>query len=219
MKHHSIRNIVLIWLGWSFIMIGFQHWIGARLELVRPDYTLNWTAEGTTSHSQDGKPTLLEPFLNEQVAWDSEYYLSIASVGYDDPAIECIPADFAWGSRQYFYIPSRDANCTSLNYAFFPLYPWLTWLGTLPLRVLPLNMIARTTLAAVIVSLLGAFGAMLGLYFISRESLGEEGGVRAAFYLLIFPSGFFLAQVYTLRWRCGHDPAARSCSCQWQLSG
>ena len=27
--------------------------------------------------------------------------------------------------------------------------------------------------------------------------MGEAGGTRAAFYLLIFPSGFFLAQVYT----------------------
>jgi hypothetical protein len=27
--------------------------------------------------------------------------------------------------------------------------------------------------------------------------LGEEGGLRAVFYLLIFPTGFFLAQVYT----------------------
>jgi Gpi18-like mannosyltransferase len=27
--------------------------------------------------------------------------------------------------------------------------------------------------------------------------LGEEGGFRAAFYLLIFPTGFFLAQVFS----------------------
>jgi len=197
MKNPSIRNIVLIWLGWSLVMIGFQHWIGARLELNRPDNALTWTAEWTMSRSQDGKPTLLEPFLNEHAAWDSEYYLSIASVGYDDPAIEGIPVDFAWGYNQRFCVPSEEANCTSRNYAFFPLYPWLTWIVALPLRIFPITVIARTTLAAVIVSLLGALGAMLGLYFMSRKSLGEEGGVRAAFYLLIFPSGFFLAQVYT----------------------
>ena len=67
----------------------------------------------------------------------------------------------------------------------------------LPLRLLPFTAIARATLAAVIVSLLGTLGAMMSLYFMSRESLGEEGGIRAAFYFLIFPSGFFLAQVYT----------------------
>jgi hypothetical protein len=38
---------------------------------------------------------------------------------------------------------------------------------------------------------------MLALYSMTRASLGEESGIRAAFYLLIFPSGFFLAQVYS----------------------
>ncbi|HEX5637109.1 MAG TPA: hypothetical protein VFY78_08495, partial [Gammaproteobacteria bacterium] len=76
-------------------------------------------------------------------------------------------------------------------------YSWLTRIFALPLRLLPLTDIARATLAAVTVSLLGALGAMLSLYFMSRESLGEDGGIRAAFYFLIFPSGFFLAQVYT----------------------
>jgi len=31
----------------------------------------------------------------------------------------------------------------------------------------------------------------------TRSSMGEDGGIRTAFYLLIFPSSFFLAQVYT----------------------
>jgi len=38
---------------------------------------------------------------------------------------------------------------------------------------------------------------MLALYDLTYQSLGDEGGMRAAFYLLIFPTGFFLAQVYT----------------------
>ena len=198
MKNKSIRNIILIWLGWAIAMISFQHWIGARLDLRRPDHALNWTAEWTTFRSQDGKPTLLDPFLNEQVAWDSEYYLSIATVGYDDLAIDGIPMDFAWdGIHQHYCVPSQDSDCTSRNYAFFPLYPLVTRAVAFPLQLLPITVIARATLAAVIVSLLGALGAMLALYFMSRGSLGEEGGVRAAFYLLFFPSGFFLAQVYT----------------------
>jgi hypothetical protein len=52
-------------------------------------------------------------------------------------------------------------------------------------------------LAGVLVSLLGALGAMLGLYDMVRPELGHDGGIRAAFYLLIFPTGFYLAQVYT----------------------
>ena len=38
---------------------------------------------------------------------------------------------------------------------------------------------------------------MLSIYDLTRAELGEEGGLRAAFYMLIFPTGFFLAQVYT----------------------
>jgi Gpi18-like mannosyltransferase len=74
---------------------------------------------------------------------------------------------------------------------------WLAKLLALPLQLFPMTPISRSTLAAVGVSLLGALGAMLALYSMTRGALGEEGGVRAAFYLLIFPSGFFLAQVYT----------------------
>ncbi|HEX2906289.1 MAG TPA: hypothetical protein VHO69_05470, partial [Phototrophicaceae bacterium] len=45
--------------------------------------------------------------------------------------------------------------------------------------------------------LLGTLAAMLALYDLTRDELAEAGGLRAAFYLVIFPSGFFLAQVYT----------------------
>jgi Gpi18-like mannosyltransferase len=49
----------------------------------------------------------------------------------------------------------------------------------------------------VIVSALGALAAMLALYDLTYEALGEEGGMRAVFYLLIFPTSFFFVQVYT----------------------
>lgn len=193
-----VRNIVLIWLGWALILLSFQHWIGARLDLKPPDYALTWTPAETIPGSQEGKPYLNDPLLNEQVAWDSEYYLSIATVGYDDPDVGGIPSDFSWSTfNGQFCSPSPGADCTSRNYAFFPLYPWLVRVLALPLHLFPLSPIARSTLAAVILSLLGALGAMLALYAMTRGSLGEEGGLRAAFYLLIFPSGFFLAQVYT----------------------
>ena len=191
----SLRNIVLIWLGWAVVMLAFQQMIGMRLYVRRPDGVLSWTANETTAGSQNGKPYLLDPFLNEHVSWDSEFYLSVATVGYDDPAVRAIPADFASYNRQ-FCIAGTDANCYSMSYAFFPLYSGATRLVALPIGLLGLTPIARSTLAAVIVSLLGSLGAMVGLYFLSRTSLGEDGGVRAAFYLLIFPSGFFLAQVY-----------------------
>ena len=38
---------------------------------------------------------------------------------------------------------------------------------------------------------------MFALYSMARENEGEMGGLRAAYYLVIFPAGMFLAQVYT----------------------
>jgi Gpi18-like mannosyltransferase len=52
-------------------------------------------------------------------------------------------------------------------------------------------------LAGVIISALGTLGAMLALYDLTKDELSEAGGLRTAFYLVVFPSGFFLAQVYT----------------------
>ena len=46
-------------------------------------------------------------------------------------------------------------------------------------------------------SMLGTLAAMWALCELARDELGEDGGLRTAFYLIIFPSGFFLGQVYT----------------------
>jgi hypothetical protein len=90
-----VRNIVLIWLGWALVLLAFQGWIGKRLDLMPPDKAVYWTGPETMPGSQANKPYLNDPFLNAQVAWDSEYYLSIATVGYDDPDLQGIPADFS----------------------------------------------------------------------------------------------------------------------------
>lgn len=186
----SIRNIVLIWLGWTIVMVAFQHWVGMRLELRRPDRFLDPV--------QERSPYLDDPFMNSHISWDSEFYLSIATVGYDDPAVRAIPSNFIWKTAQQTYCTAvQDSNCISLNYAFFPLYPGVIRLVAYPMQLFGLTPISRSTLAGIIVSLLGALGAMLALFFMTRSSLGEEGGLRAAFYFLIFPSSFFLAQVYT----------------------
>lgn len=182
MNHHPIRSVVLMWLAWVVILIGFQTLVPARLLLARPDYALAWTAKETTTGSQNDKPYLMEPFLNSQVSWDSEFYLSIATVGYDDPLVRAI------GPKDFHY---------SLNYAFMPFYPFVARLVAWPLRVFALTPIATSTLAGVVVSVLGTLLAMLALYDLTREELGDDGGLRAAFYLVVFPAGFFLAEVYT----------------------
>ena len=38
---------------------------------------------------------------------------------------------------------------------------------------------------------------MLALFSLARRHLADAGAIRTAFYLLIFPTGFFLAQIYS----------------------
>ena len=79
------RTIVLIWFAWALIVIGFQSWATARIDPKYPDRAQEWTTNFTGEGYQEGHVYLLDPFMNDQVAWDSEYYLSIALGGYDDP--------------------------------------------------------------------------------------------------------------------------------------
>lgn len=188
----------MIWLGWAIVLLSFQAFMQMRLDLKRPDEVLGWTAQETQLFSNLSKPYLVEPFLNDQVAWDSEYYLAIAAEGYDSGSVTAIPDDFGWDDQhRQFCTANPEEGCYALSYAFFPVYPFLTRLMAYPLKVFKITEIARYTLAAVIVSLLATLLAMVSLYYLSRKSLGEESAVRAVFYFLIFPSSFFLAQVYT----------------------
>lgn len=199
----SRRAVFFIWLGWVAIILAYQALAPVRFDLERPDLALSWTPRETLADSQAGKKYLVDPFLNTQVSWDSEYYLAIANGGYEDPAIQRINVGgdtLSGGGYWPFVIPTSSGVPRAgipLSYAFFPLYPLVTRLVAAPLTLLPLSEVAAVTLAGVIVSLLGTLAAMLALYELARQELDAAGGVRAAFYLLIFPSGFFLAQVYT----------------------
>jgi hypothetical protein len=202
-RNPTHRVIFAIWLAWFLAMIAYQALVPARLSLARPDYALNWTVTETVAGSQNDKIYLNEPFLNRHVSWDSEFYLAIATGGYEDPGINRIDATFGnvstGGGFWPFIIPQSAGamHGVSLSYAFFPFYPFVMRIAGLLLSVLGLNPIATATLAGVLVSGLGTLAAMIALYELGRTELGEDGGLRAAFYLIIFPSGFFLAQVYT----------------------
>jgi hypothetical protein len=210
----SIRTILIIWFCWAALVLVYQKVAAARVELKAPDEVLNWTGSETAPGAHNHQPYLLEPFLNQQVAYDSEFYLSIAIAGYDDSSIRAVwtdpknPAPFWKTYRQAFGIPDELAGGRpygipesyqgySLNYAFFPFYPLMIRVFSVPLGLFGLNPVATATLAGVIVSLLGALGAMVALYDLTRDGLEESGAIRTAFYLIAFPTGFFLAMVHT----------------------
>lgn len=185
-----LRTTFLIWLVWVVILIAFQYIVTARFQPARPDEVLFWTATETTADAQDDQPYLVHPFMNAQVSWDSEFYLSIALTGYDDPLIRTAPPPW--------HPDHGSIEPVSLNYAFFPLYPWLTRIVSFPLRLLMSSPLSAVTLAGVLVSILGTLSGMIALADLVRGTGGDDHeGWRAAFYLLIFPAGFFLAMVYT----------------------
>jgi hypothetical protein len=210
----SVRTLIIIWLCWAALVVLFQKFAAARVDLQYPDNVLEWTGAETMPGAHNGQPYLLEPFLNQQVAYDSEFYLSIAVAGYDDPSLRAVwtdpknPAPIWDTYPQAFAIPNQLAGGRpygipenfkgySLNYAFFPFYPLMIRIFSVPLSIFRLNPIATATLAGVFLSLLGALGAMLALYELTRDALEKTGAIRTAFYLIAFPTGFFLAMVHT----------------------
>jgi hypothetical protein len=195
-----IRTIVFLWLAWAIIVLGFQAWATARLDLEYPDRAQDWTSRFTNEGYQLGRVYLLEPFMNNQVAWDSEYYLAIAIGGYDNPYSPHLTPSGVTTTIVGGSVVQSGTNLgqnLSLSYAFFPFYPLMIRIFAFPLQLFGLNPIGTAALAGVIVSALGALLGMLALYDLALDLLGEEGALRAVFYLMIFPTGFFLLQVYT----------------------
>lgn len=184
MTRATIYNIALLWLAWMVIILSFQWIVTARLEVQHPDLAVFWTKSQTRPNSNEGKIYLLEPFMNRQVAWDSEYYVGIAVAGYDDPKAGAV-------------VNPATGNPVIKNYSFFPLYPYVVRIFALPFRLLGLNPLAAASFAGVVVSALGTLAGLLALWDITRPYFEEEDAYRAVFYALIFPTAFFFAMVYT----------------------
>lgn len=208
MNKRIFRNLVLLWLAWVLTVIGFQALTGARFQPQWPDQLIWFPELGdptdpkeVINYRQVGHPYMNEPFMNNQVSWDSENYIGISIGGYDDPCITvAYESVYKLGGT---IVPCMDTvdrgneQPIRLSYAFFPFYPILIHLFAIPLSLLQLNPIATATLAGVIISALGLLAAMLALYDLTYEALGEDGAMRAVFYLLIFPTSFFFVQVYS----------------------
>lgn len=222
----DLVRLVAVWAAWLVILCAFQVVVAARLQPQRPDRVLGWTQFETGTAVLDCRPLLADPAMNGHVAFDSEYYLSIAIAGYDDPNAQAYA--IRPGGSTFQGVPSCSSavpdHWTSLNHAFLPGYP--AAIRAVMIVAEPftadLSVTGRATLAGIIVSALGALLAMLALArlwaSLERRRLqgsgpasagsetggtepagtwGGQGGLRTAFYLLIFPTGFYLAQVYT----------------------
>lgn len=167
------RAVIAVWLGWYLVLILFQQIVWARFTLDRPDFAYPWTGDMTAAYA-DGPET--GPWFYAR--WDSPRYVAIAREGYtaeDDRA------------------------------AFYPVYPLLMRaVYTVALEPLGLGdwapggrAGAAYALAGMIVSAGMSLGATLAMYALAWDRLGPGAAWRAAFYLLIFPSALYLAQVYT----------------------
>jgi hypothetical protein len=193
-----IRQLILLWLGWCAIMLGFQALGADRFSPIRPDRATTWSAAETGAGAHADQPYLSDPFLNRHVAWDSEFYISIALHGYDDPAMRSLGPGSDLGATRLAPHGVQPA-WVSLNNAFFPLYPWAMRAVAWPLGPLGLSPVGAVTLAGVIVSLLGTLAALVAIADLAGGAPDAEAGdgLRAGAYLLVWPASFFLAQVYT----------------------
>jgi hypothetical protein len=190
-----LRTLVLIWAGWALLVLGYQAFGPARLPIQGPDYALPWTPDETRPDSHPDQPYVHNPFLAAQVAWDSQYYLSIALHGYDDPLGDAIAPGSTLGDA-HAAPKGQHPAWIPVNSAFFPGYAYAMRLVAWPLRIFALDPVATASLAGVLVSLAGSLAAMIALSALADEGDPDER-LRAAFYLLVWPASFFLIQVYS----------------------
>ena len=52
MTKMNIRNIVLFWLAWVIIILGFQWIVTTRLSIERPNLAVSWTSSETLRFSK-----------------------------------------------------------------------------------------------------------------------------------------------------------------------
>jgi hypothetical protein len=190
------KTMLILWLAWCLIMISVPEFVQARF-----NHVTTWKDDAVQTQENDVSPYLSEPFLNTHVAWDSAHYLSIAIAGYDDPLATAVSKRFDWSdpiTKTEVGLKRDHSDWVTLSHAFFPFYPLLIRGLMGPLSLLGRNPVATATLAGVSISCIGTLVAMLALYDLVKQELNDrDAGLRAAFYVLIFPSSMFLAQVYT----------------------
>ncbi|MDI1465293.1 mannosyltransferase family protein [Catellatospora sp. KI3] len=95
-----------------------------------------------------------------------------------------------WDTLWYIRIADSGYGTNEMSTAFFPLYP-------ATVRVVGWVLPGPTIVAALAVSAVCAFGALVLMHRLAVEVLGDLGDAgRSIFYLLAFPTGFFLFAGY-----------------------
>jgi hypothetical protein len=163
--------VTLIWLGWYLTLLVIQPIIWARFTLDRPDYAYPWTGDMSPGYA-DGPDT--GPWFYAR--WDSPRYIQIAREGY---------------------VAQKLAP-------HFPLYPALMRIVYEGL-IRPLGLAdwdtgephAGMALAGLIVSGGMSLLAVWAMMILAWDWFGPDDTIRAVFYLLIFPTAFYMAQVYS----------------------
>jgi hypothetical protein len=190
--------VFLVWLGWALLMLGLQDFAQARFQLQRPDTVMDWTSSWTNAGSAARHPYLQSQTLKGHAAWDSEFYVSIALHGYEDPAMRAASPQ-STPDAEIAGPKKGHPNWVSLNHAFFPGYPFAMGLIARPLAAAGFDPVDAANLGGVIVSLVSALFAMFAIADLALGQLDSEpgDGVRAAFFLVVWPAAVFLAQVYS----------------------
>jgi hypothetical protein len=94
-----------------------------------------------------------------------------------------------WDTTWYVIIAESGYRSDPRSAAFFPLYPMLIKAAD---KVLP----GDAFLAALAISVLACYAALVVVHRLAGDLLGPELGRRTAFYLIAFPTGFFLIAGY-----------------------
>ena len=94
-----------------------------------------------------------------------------------------------WDTTWYLSIADSGYHWDSRSTAFFPLYPMLV-------RGVKTMLPIGTLHVALLVSALACLAALILVHRLATEVLDAEHARRTAFYLLAFPTGFYLVAAY-----------------------
>lgn len=119
-----------------------------------------------------------------------------------------------WDGEWFLYVAQVGYRPGDYTSPFFPLYPILVRLLAMAL--------GNYLWAGVIISALASLGVFVLMYLLVSYEMGQGAGKRAALYLAVFPTSFFLAACYSeslfLTLCLGAFLAARKYS-NWWLAG